>query len=266
MRLVPDVVGAHKQKKASMRDPGQSLYRSIKDDIKETVAEIKQESPFKRIAGDKTILWNTIAMMMIWSFSNFNYFLITFQLKSLGDNAYISNYVSDGAEIMANLLSLSIITKFGFRKTMIFLYLLAGAAMIVLASLPPPVDEHANLLIVVYIFIILSKFGIAGCYNLSYVGNGILFDPSVLGTTIGLCTASSRAVNAGAKPVAEIEPEVIGKWIYVGLCLVGVGVMFAIIIPKKEDQTKEPEQNEYDKQKTMDRKEMMKSLKSARAS
>lgn len=48
-------------------------------------------------------------MMVIWSLSNFTYFLISYSLKSLGGNVFISNYIADVAEILANLLSLVII-------------------------------------------------------------------------------------------------------------------------------------------------------------
>jgi hypothetical protein len=205
-RMVPDVNSVHKNRKMSTREPGQSMYKSVAEDVKETIATLKEESPFTRIRNDKAICFNTVSMMVIWSCSNFCYFLITFSLKSLGGNVFISNYIADIAEILANLLSLVIITAFGFKITMILGYFVAASGMVILIFLPPPVGEHTNLLVLVYAVILYSKFGVAACYNLSYIGNGILFDPSILGTTIGLCTAASRFVNAGAQPIAELHP------------------------------------------------------------
>lgn len=131
-------------------------------------------------------------MMLIWCCSNFDYFLINNQLSSMPGNAYINYYIGDSAEIVANFLSLSIIQAFGFKLTMVPAYTIGLSGMIVLSFLKP---EQAALK---YIFIVITKFGICSTYNLSYIGNALLFDPSILGTTIGLCTASSRLANAGA--------------------------------------------------------------------
>jgi len=205
-RMVPDVTGAYKARQSIGREAGQSIYKSVKDEI----AVLKAESPYTRIWRDKTICFNTGSMMAIWSASNFAYFLITFSLKNLGGNVFYSNYIADIAEIIANLSSLVIITKLGFKFTMWLGYFLASIGMLALIFMPKPVGTHENLLVAVYAIILVSKFGVAMCYNLSYIGNGILFNPAVLGTTLGLCTAMSRLVNAGAQPIAELNPEVIG--------------------------------------------------------
>lgn len=176
------------------------MIQTAVEDVKEVVEEIKNQSPYTRIFKDKVILWNTIMMMLIWCCSNFDYFVINNLLKKLPGIAYLNYYIADGAEIVANFLSLSLIQALGFKLTMMPAYTVALSGMIILAFIKP----LPNLRVVSYIFIIWTKFGICSTYNLSYIGNALLFDPSILGTTIGLCTASSRLVNAGAQPVADI--------------------------------------------------------------
>lgn len=162
-------------------------------------------------------------MMLVWSVSNFTYFLITFSLGQLGDDPFVTNYISDIAEIIANLNSLLIISIFGFKITMIAAYFIGATGMIILTFLP----SNASV-ILRYAIVLYSKFGVAATYNLSYIGNGLLFDPSILSTTIGLCTASSRAVNTLAEPIAKLDPPAIGRWVFVALT--GFGAIFIVLL------------------------------------
>jgi len=130
-------------------------------------------------------------------------------------------------------------------------YFVAASGMIILIFLPNTVPSVAVLAIILY-----TKFGVAACYNLSYIGNGILFDPAVLGTTIGLCTASSRLVTATGKPISSLNPPVTGKWVYEGICAIGALMIVFLIMPKKESA--EPERNEYDKKLEEEKKALIK--------
>lgn len=138
---------------------------------------------------------------------------------------------------------------------MVGAYFVAASGMVILIFMHEPVGEYKYLLTATYAVVLYAKFGVAGCYNLSYVGNGILFDPSILGTTIGLCTASSRFVNAGAQPVAELPDKQISRWIFVVMCVSGGFLILFLIMPAKE--TEEPKKNDFDIKKEEEKKALL---------
>lgn len=217
----------------------QSVIETLANDIKSVVEEIKEENPFTRILRDKTICWNTFSMLLIWCVSNVTYFLISYSLTTLGGDPFVSNYISDIAEIIANFNSLLIISIFGFKPTMIAAYFIGATGMLALNLIPADSSIILN-----YALILYSKLGAAATYNLSYIGNGILFDPSILSTTIGLCTASSRLANTATETISKIEPHSFGRWFFIGLTIIGAILILGLRMPKKDA---EPDESVYQK-------------------
>lgn len=66
------------------------------------------------------------------------------------------------------------------------------------------------------LFVLGSKFGVSCAFNLAYIGNNILFPVKILGTSYGVCNVFGRLATIFSPLVAELKPESISKWCFIG--------------------------------------------------
>lgn len=205
--------------------------------VQSVIEEIQIESPWAKIRGDREICRNLIFMVWLWVFSSFGYFLIGFQLSSVPGDLWVTNYVSDGAEIVANILSVFVLGCIGLKLSYSFSLILAIIGGMLIIILNP---QGAGLSL---ILVLIAKFSVAFCYNLAYLGNPILFEPTILATTIGVCNGLSKLGNVFSQPVAEADPATIGKWAFVILMVATLLCAVSITVPKGKNV--EPRKSTY---------------------
>ena len=78
------------------------------------------------------------------------------------------------------------------------------------------------------LFILGSKFGVSQAFNAAYIGNVKLFPPGILSTTFGICNMFSRVITILAPFLAELQPDAIGKWSFVGAILLAFWASISI--------------------------------------
>lgn len=95
----------------------------------QVVEDIKEDNPYAKIRHDKVILKNLIFMIALWCLTSFTYYLMSNQLKYIKGSIYTNSIASNISEIIANLSSVVVMQKFGYKKTMILFYFVAASGM-----------------------------------------------------------------------------------------------------------------------------------------
>jgi hypothetical protein len=93
------------------------------------------------IRGDPAIKKNVITMVLIWVLNNFAYFLIAFQLNNVPGDLYTTVYISDVAEIIANVLALICIGTIGLKPSFYLSLTIASIGGLLLIVVNPGVDQ-----------------------------------------------------------------------------------------------------------------------------
>ena len=91
----------------------------------------------------------------------------------------------------------------GLKRTLYISYVISIAGMFCLTILP----KASQLLLA--LFILGSKYGIAQVFNLAYVGNQYLFEISLVSTTFAIGNFFARFITIFAPFIAELKPETI---------------------------------------------------------
>lgn len=169
-------------------------------------------------------------MICVWTTSTSCYYLLTYQLKYIEGNIYFNNIVSGTADIFAFLLSGSVFKTIGFKRTMLFSFFLSFLGMLFLLVLHPSSSNQSTLALL----ILISKFGIVQAQALAFIGNQHLFPAPVLATTFATCNFFTRMATIFAPYVAEIKPEEVAMWTFLGMVLVTSGATFFIKEPQEK--------------------------------
>lgn len=149
-------------------------------------------------------------MVIIWSCASFTTYLIAYQLKYIQGDKFENNLIANFAELLANIVSGSLFYFLGIKKVMVFSFTLAAAGMLCLVL--TGTDDQ----LLLSIFILGGKFGIASAFNTAFMGNTALFPISVVATSYGICQTFCRFITILSPFVAEIKPKEISEWIFIG--------------------------------------------------
>jgi len=128
-------------------------------------------------------------LLFLWVASAFNYYLINFQLKYIDGDIYTNTIVSSVSEVTAYLISGALYEKIGTRVSFIGSFIIAIVGSILLITFDG--EKYKDF---VPLFVLGSKFGISGSFNVVYLANG-LFPPLYSSTTFGLCNFFARLAS-----------------------------------------------------------------------
>jgi MFS family permease len=138
-------------------------------------------------------------MIVLWSVSSLDYYLITFFMKYVPGDLYVNTSVSAISEIIAYIFSGFVYKAFGGKKAFIISYGIAAVGGFLIASMP----NSSGYLIAFYV--LLAKFGISFAFNLVYLVTPTLF-PTVLTTTaFGICGIFARFATILSPILAELK-------------------------------------------------------------
>jgi Na+/melibiose symporter-like transporter len=109
------------------------------------------------------IAWNLFMMIMLWSVSSLDYYLISFLLKYVPGNIYMNTFVSTSSEIVATMLAGFVYELFGSKVAFCLSFSVSaiGGFLIALTS-----AENTYL---IAFFVLLAKFGISFAFTMVYM-------------------------------------------------------------------------------------------------
>jgi len=151
-------------------------------------------------------------MSLIWLTSSFSYYLILFNIKYFPGNIFVNSYVATTASVPGNLLGSLSYSKFGFKFTVFTSLLIAALGSLLIIFLK---DSS-----VLYIFVLLAKFGVVAAFNVIYIAHADLFPVLFAATAMGICNTVARIVTIAAPSLAEVEGPA-PMLICAGICLMG---------------------------------------------
>lgn len=139
-------------------------------------------------------------MIVLWSVSSLNYYLITYYMKYVPGNIYVNTTVSTVSEFFGYALSGVAITTFGVRISFILSFFISAVGSFLIALVPAKGYVIAS-------FVLLAKFGISCAFNLVYVITPTLFPTDLCSTSFGICNSFAMLSSVLSPLVAELgEP------------------------------------------------------------
>ena len=152
---------------------------------------------FKR----RDIFVNMLIMAVIWAFTAFNFYLMSFQLKYLSGDLFSNTITSSLAQSGACLFGGVLYQKVGIKWTLGISFFLSmlGSLLLMLN-----VTESRWL---ISCFILIARFGCSSTFNIVYIANSDIFPPIFSATIFGICNTGSRILTISAPIIAEMgEP------------------------------------------------------------
>lgn len=141
-------------------------------------------------------------MCYMWASTSFSYYMISLYMKYLPGNIYNNTIVSGVAEFLAYGLGGILYTKLGIKKSYALLYTVSSIGGILIIILGTSNETWMP------VFVMISKFGIAGCFTICYVSNSHVFPTLFCSTAIGICNFVSRFLSIFSAEIAEVAPPV----------------------------------------------------------
>ena len=148
------------------------------------------------------MLLNLVLMATFWTFSSFNYYIITFYLKYIPGNIYINTSLSCTAEVIAQISSGFVMNKFGVKLSFIIAFILAAAGGLFLV-----IFFQADGFLIA-IFVLFAKFGISFAFNVSYLSTPQMFPTALCSTAFGICNLFARFSTILSPLIAELKDPI----------------------------------------------------------
>ena len=139
----------------------------------------------------------------MWLLSSFNFYLITFYLKSFPGNIYVNSLCFAFADFLAFIASGCMLKCSSISFTLAISYslsLIAGINYLVFYESKNPY--------VIPLIVCVSRIGGSMSYNVGYISVAMLFPTEYVSTVFGLVNFVSHLVTVGAPLVAEIHDPV----------------------------------------------------------
>jgi OCT family organic cation transporter-like MFS transporter 3 len=179
-----------------MNGPKRSGSLTI-DDLKTAVIVNKAQPEKITFCSNKIILFNLILMVILWSVSSLDYYLITFFMKYVPGNLYVNTTVSTISELIAYIFSGFVYNAFGGKKAFIISFALSATGGFLIAFVPASGYLIAS-------FVLLAKFGISFAFNLVYLITPTLFPVELTTTAFGICNVFARFSTILSPILAEL--------------------------------------------------------------
>lgn len=136
-------------------------------------------------------------MVMLWSVTSLNYYLITFFMKYVPGNIYVNTSVSALSELVAYASSGFAYKILGGKPSFWISFFLAGIGGILIAISPNAVGYK------IASFVLVAKFGISFAFNLVYIITPSMFPTDLCTTAFGICNGFAMFSSVLSPMVAE---------------------------------------------------------------
>lgn len=185
---------------------------------------------------------NLCILVVVWTASAFNYYLINFKLKSINGDVFINTTVASASEIVAYIVGGIAYQKVGIHLTLIVSFAISCVGAITLVIW----ENSEGAVAAVPFMIMATRFGVSATFNISYLANAQLFPAIFAGTAIGICNFFAKTSTIIAPMLAEVHNS---TPMIVFAILTGAAAVISsfIIVDKKEKaetKTKQAENNE----------------------
>lgn len=172
---------------------------------------------------------NLFCMMSCFVGNSFCFYLLGIQMKYIRGKFYTNNLVGAISEIAAFSTSGILIKFLGIKPTLVIAYLIALTGMASLIFTSTLNQFYLSLMI------LGCKFGISCAKGTAYLANYQVFPVSIVATAFGLCNVVARVSTIFAPFVAELKPDSIAQYIFLGImCFTSMTSM--LIQENKEDE------------------------------
>lgn len=171
-----------------------------------------------------------IAVLGIWIYSSFNYYLIGYYVKYFPGDIFTNFLMMTVAEVIAPIALRFVQGRFSTKYVVRYL-LLAAAASAVLFML----NQYFGSVALVPIIILLVRVFVKGIYSLGYYANGKLF-PTLVKTSIFSLT------NGIGRPFSALSTMVTEYTTHPGEIFLGTAVLFLFVsylLPESDNTEQE---------------------------
>ena len=146
----------------------------------------------------RVILINLFVMTYTWMTASFCYYLIQFQMNTIGDKVTINALAFGASTLVAIATSNVIYLKIGLRSSFFFLFLSSacGGFLILVWGFNSEADWVMAMLVV------MASFGVVASFNLIYACHSATFPTLFSGTAMGICNFAARIATIFAPLVA----------------------------------------------------------------
>jgi len=131
------------------------------------------------------------------------YYGLSFNTKNIGGDIYVSNFISGFAEVVACVVIIPALAKFGRVKCYSGTFIIGGAACIAVALILWVVEE-GSLVWLIITLAMTGKFLIAGTFALAYLYTAELFPTPVRNVAVGGASTFARIGSMSAPYIVDI--------------------------------------------------------------
>jgi len=145
----------------------------------------------------------TINIFFSWMVVAMVYYGLSFNTKNIGGDIYVSNFISGFAEVVACVVIIPALAKFGRVKCYSGTFIIGGAACIAVALILWVVEE-GSLVWLIITLAMTGKFLIAGTFALAYLYTAELFPTPVRNVAVGGASTFARIGSMSAPYIVDI--------------------------------------------------------------
>ena len=217
----------YKKKRGIILEDGKQLdHNQLMLDIARPnppVDEAHLTGSFKELFLIRKLYLNLLIMSVIMIASQFNYYLINFNIKYLPGNLFMNQIITGISEISFFAFSYSMYQKLGLKRSFIlgFMFAVAGSVPLIFIREGDAIPA----------MILLARVGIAYTINISYLAFAFLFPPILSQTVFGFAKTVGRSATILAPMVAEMKQPV--PMVIFTVLAVGAAISACFLITQK---------------------------------
>jgi len=176
-----------------LTNEAKTMKEKVVDVFSEMISLVKTPEMRKR----------TLNIFFSWMVVAMVYYGLSFNTKNIGGDIYVSNFISGFAEVVACVLIIPALAKFGRVKCYSGTFLLGGFACVAVAIVLWAA-EKGSLVWLIITLAMTGKFLIAGTFALAYLYTAELFPTPVRNVAVGGASTFARIGSMSAPYIVDI--------------------------------------------------------------
>eukprot|EP00347_Sterkiella_histriomuscorum_P010242 403377046 len=177
---------------------GETISQTYSIEQQENYEKKSKEGSLINLVKNKKMLRNLIIMTTLLVASQFNYFLICFNIKYMPGVIFMNQIIAASCEIAFLFISSPFIKFLGLRRSLVI-----GFSMSLIGSVPLMFEiQNQN---AATVMILLARVGMIFMMNVTYLAFSTLFPPIFAQTTFGFAKLIARIITILAPLIAELE-------------------------------------------------------------
>jgi len=161
---------------------------------------VEKATSIKVLWMDLKLRTNLISSVMCWLLSSFNFYLITFYLKSFPGNIYVNSLCFAGADMLAYVSSGVLLSKITVSQGFTLSYALSVFGGVLYLLFYTSSNEF-----VIPVIVTFTRIGGSMSFNIGYISVARLFPTEFVATVFGIVNMIAHMLTVGAPMVAEFS-------------------------------------------------------------